>query len=385
MAAVVLAPGERRLHIIIVTTSLTVAALIHGLTLPLLSLVLDAQGESRTMIGLSAASQYLAILVVAPFVPLLMSRLGPAWIMFWAVLLSACLFLLLPLFKNVYAWFPLRFLLGITGSLLWVAGEAWVNHSADEHVRGRVVAVYCMAVAAGFALGPLILNVAGIDGWAPFIVAATIMVVAVAPLFAVLRTAPRLKGQPSSGLLRYLWVAPVTMWVYFAFAMTDSVLLTFLPLYGMEAGVAKQTAVVLITMMGLGAIALQWPIGWLADHMNRQLLLTIALVLMVAGSALLPATIPYTPWNAAYMFLYGGVFATLYTVPMVLLGQQFKGADLAAAATVFAIMFNAASIVGPPLSGWAMEVAGPQGMPAVLVLIFACALPLPLLMWWRGR
>ena len=377
--------SKQRRHMLAATTSLAVAALIHGLTQPLLSLILAEQGVDSTLIGLSAATQYLSVLVVAPFMPRLMRTSGPAWLMFWGVLSSVGLLLLLPVFRNFYAWFPLRFLLGIAASLLWIAGEAWINHSAEEHTRGRVVAIYCMALAAGFSLGPLILVATGSAGWTPFVVAAAIMLLAIVPLFMTLKDGPKLEGHPSASLVKYLWLAPITMWVYLVFSMTDTVLLTFLPLYGIGSGLDEQTAIILITIMGIGGIALQLPIGWLADHMDRMLLMALAIVVVLVATALFPVFIAHTPWNAIFMFFFGGAFVALYTVPMVLLGQQFKNAELSAAATVFSIMFCAGSIIGPPISGAAMELVGINGMPLVLVLAYFCVLPLPVIAYLRRQ
>ena len=45
-------------------------------------------------------------------------------------------------------------------SFLWIAGEVWLNHVAQDERRGRTVALYGMVAGGGFALGPLLLAVA---------------------------------------------------------------------------------------------------------------------------------------------------------------------------------------------------------------------------------
>ena len=52
---------------------------------------------------------------------------------------SLVVFLLIPVFPNVYAWFPLRFIIGAAGALQKLADEVWVNQIAGERTRGRVV------------------------------------------------------------------------------------------------------------------------------------------------------------------------------------------------------------------------------------------------------
>ncbi|MDH3375620.1 MAG: MFS transporter [Gammaproteobacteria bacterium] len=374
-----------RRDMIVVTTSLTVAALIHGLSMPLLSLVLDHQGVDSWLIGVNTAVQYLSVFVVAPFAPRLMRTIGPAWMMLWSIAGMVVLLLLFPLFINFYAWTPLRFLLGMCGATLWISGEAWVNHTTAEHVRGRVIALYTMVTAGGFALGPLIVAITGSVGWTPFIASSAIIALAAVPLLWVLRDAPRLSGRPSGRLVAYVALAPAAMGVYLAFAMLDGILLTFLPLYGVAVGLTEATALTLMTLMAVGTIVFQWPIGWLADHMNRMALLVCSLALMFGLACGLPFVIAHTPWNAVYALLFGGVFGVLYTVPMVMLGHRFKGADLAAAATVFGVVFSVGSTIGPPLGGFGMEYIGPHGISVVIALIVLLALPWPVFAYIRRR
>ena len=68
---------------------MVVVNLVYGLTLPLLSLVLDSQGYSNTVIGLSIVSQALAGVLLMPIMPRLITRVGSARMMQYATLLSA--------------------------------------------------------------------------------------------------------------------------------------------------------------------------------------------------------------------------------------------------------------------------------------------------------
>lgn len=385
MTGATLHSEDRRRSLIAVSASLSVASLIYGFTVPLLSLILDRQGVDGTWIGLNTATQSLAVFAAAPLGPRLMRTPGPAWLMLWAIAASILVLLLLPAFPNLYAWFPLRFVLGLAWSFLWIAGEAWVNQVAQERTRGRVVAVFGMAVTGGFALGPLILVAAGSEGWTPFLYSAAIMVVAAMPLFVMLRRATSLEGRPSASLPRYLLLAPVAMLMHACFASADGILLTFLPLYGVSLGLGESRSLILITLMAAGGIALQLPVGWLADHMNRMLLTAIIVVCIAAGAASMPLVLASSPWNGIYIFLFGGVLGSLYTLGLVLMGERFKGADLAAASSVFGVMWSTGAIVGPPLGGMGMQYMGTHGMPLALTFIFVAFLPFPIWAYLRDQ
>lgn len=362
-----------------VTSALAVASFVYGLSMPLMSLVLTGQGVGSTMIGLSAAAQALSIFIVAPFVSRLINACGAARAMFYAIISTSVVFLLLAAFPNVYAWFPLRIALGISTSIIWIGGEAWVNYSVDESRRGRVIGLYTMALAAGFALGPFVLSITGAESWTPFVVSAFVTALGALPLLPALDAGPKLEGEPSVRLSRYIVLAPLVMLTYFVFAATDSALLTFLSPYAIHAGLAENEAVNLLTMLAVGGMVFIVPIGWLADHVDRALLIFAALLGMLIGSILLPSLVTVSFWNQCLFFLMGACFAVLYTVPLVLLGQQFRGADLAAASTVYSIMFSMGSVVGPIMGGVAIDWFGQDGMPRALALMFILLLPLPLI------
>ena len=379
------AATPRRRQLVVATIALAVASLSHGLTMPLLSLVLSHQGVDETLIGLNTGTYFIAIFAVAPFVSRLMRTRGPALLMLVSILAMAALFILLRAFPNVWIWFPLRFGLGVAASFLWIAGEAWVNHAADEVRRGRIIAIFGVVVSAGFALGPAILSLTGTEGWAPFLATTGLLLAAGAVLVPVLGSAPRLRGKSSGPLARYVLIAPVAMFGYFVFAAGDAVLLTFLPIYAVEIGLAEADAVRLLAVLAIGSMALQYPIGWLADHANGFAIVAGVALVLLAGSAVLPWVIPHAAMGNLFMFIYGGALGALYTMSLVLLGRQFRGADLSAASAMLSVMFCIGAFIWPPMGGAVMDQLGARAMPVVLVLAFALFVPVVLVAWLRSR
>ena len=379
------AATPRRRQLVVATIALAVASLSHGLTMPLLSLVLSHQGVDETLIGLNTGTYFIAIFAVAPFVSRLMRTRGPALLMLVSILAMAALFILLRAFPNVWIWFPLRFGLGVAASFLWIAGEAWVNHAADEVRRGRIIAIFGVVVSAGFALGPAILSLTGTEGWAPFLATTGLLLAAGAVLVPALGSAPRLRGKSSGPLARYVLIAPVAMFGYFVFAAGDAVLLTFLPIYAVEIGLAEADAIRLLAVLAIGSMALQYPIGWLADHANGFAIVAGVALVLLAGSAVLPWVIPHAAMGNLFMFIYGGALGALYTMSLVLLGRQFRGADLSAASAMLSVMFCIGAFIWPPLGGAVMDQLGARAMPVVLVLAFALFVPVVLVAWLRSR
>ena len=370
-------------QLVIATVALAVASFGHGLTMPLLSLVLDHQGVDETLIGLNAGTYFIAVFAVAPLATRLLRARGPALLMLASILATVVLLALLRAFPNVWLWFPLRFALGMAASFLWIAGEAWVNHSATETHRGRIIAIFGIVVSAGFALGPLILSMTGTEGWMPFLVTIALLLVAAAVLAGALGSSPKLRGK-TGPLARYVLLAPVAMFGYFVFAAGDAMLLTFLPIYAAGLGVGEVDAIRLLTVLAVGSMAFQYPIGWLADRVSNYALAAAMGAILLAGSAALPWALPLPAISVVFMFVYGGALGALYTISLVLLGRQFKGADLSAASAMLAVMFCVGSFLWPSAGGAAMDRFGGDAMPVSLIVAYALFLAVVAAAWIRG-
>lgn len=378
-------PADRRKNLIAVTAAMATTSLIYGLSVPLLSLILKERGADGTLIGTQAAVQSLAILLMSPLLPRYMSKVGPAILMLGAISVSLVAFMLLSVFSSIEAWFALRFILGAAAAVLWVCGEAWINQISEDASRGRTIAIYSMAVSGGFALGPAVLSVTGTVGFAPFMVSGSIMLLSALPLLAVVRNSPRLEGERTGPLLGYMRLAPVAMLLCALFAACDGMLISFLPLYGQNVGLSEAGGLYLITFFGIGGIVGQIPIGWLADHVDRMLLATVCTFLILVTTLAMPFAIALPFWNMAYMLVLGAIMSSIYTIAMVIIGEQFKGADLAAASALFGMMWGLGTVVGPQLGGLSYDQFPPHGIPLAVAALTVALLPVPTLAWLRRR
>ncbi len=385
MADTVFTASQRWRSLIAVIASMGVTATIYGMTMPLLALSLDSQGIDSTLIGMSAATQSLAVFLIAPATPWLIGRYGTAGLMIRGIVISLAAFLLLPVFPDVYAWFPLRFALGAAGSAMWIAGEAWVNQMAEDYRRGRIVALYTAALSGGFAVGPFILAQTGTTGSLPYLIVAAIIAISAIPVLFATGVAPRFEGRPSVRLPAFLLLAPVAMLLNLVFAASDGALLTFVSIYGQNLGLGEAGSLYLITVLGVGGMIFQIPMGWLMDRMDRVLLLVLCVLFMIACFVAMPFVIALETWNLVFFFVFGGVFAALYGLGVVLLGERFRGADLTSASAVFTLMWGVGSVIGPPVGGVGMDLSPSHGMPLSIALIFLCFLPFPIMAWIRRR
>ena len=76
-----------------------------------------------------------------------------------------------------------------------------------------------------------------------------------------------------------------------------------------------------------------------------------------------------------------GAFAAL---GVILVGQRFRGAKLAAATTLFTACWGAGTMLGPLLVGIGMDRFGAESMPYLILGFFALFLPMPVVSYFRG-
>ena len=68
------------------------------------------------------------------------------------------------------------------------------------------------------------------------------------------------------------------------------------------------------------------------------------------------------------LFLFGASGSGIYTLAMILIGQRYKGPDLATAAAAFSFLFGVGHLIGPLISGVSMRILDPDGFPITLIL-----------------
>ena len=346
-----------------------------GLALPLISVVLERRGFGETLIGISAAAQFLGIVAGAALTPRLLPRFGLLSAMAAALAAAAVALVLMPAAGTYGVWLVLRFAFGAAEGLLFVATETWVNQAVGDSVRGRVAALYTTALAGGVALGPLLIRATGTEGAPPFLAGAGVLALGIALLGAAVGTAPRIEGAPSFGFFGYLAALPVAVGAAALFGFADGGLISMLAVYGLGLGFDEEKAASLLTALVAGGVATMLPIGWLVDRLDRRRIVVACAALAAAGVAAIPLLAASLAALYAVLFALGGLLGALWLVAMALMGERFRGTDLAGANVGLTFAYGVGSIAGPAVAGAALELWPPHGMmPAIAAGIAAFAL-----------
>ena len=351
-----------------------------GLSFPLLSLILEQRGYSAIIIGANAASAGVAAMAAVWLVNPMVKRLGVINTMLaCAVIASACM-IGFHLFDQLAAWFALRIVFSGALTLSFVLSEFWINSAASERQRGLMLGIYATVLSIGFGIGPGILALTGSGGALPFAIGAVIILVSCLPVLFARRREPVLGDSlgSSSGFLKYVLIVPLATGAVAVFGAVEQSILAIVPVYGQRLGYTETGTAVLLMVFAAGNVGLQIPLGIASDRVrDRRVILYLCGIIGVAGALLLPVVInPTAPvWPAwTVLFVWGGVISGLYTVGLAHLGSRLSGGDLAQANAAFVFCYTIGMILGPQLSGIAMEAVPPHGFAWCVAAFFAAYL-----------
>jgi MFS family permease len=361
-------------------SSISVVGIAIGLGMPLLSIILETRGISATMIGLNTAVAGLASIAAAPLATPLAARFGVVWTMLGMILLGSLAFVGFYFATSFWMWFPLRVALHLALTVLFILSEFWISTSAPPHRRGFVLGLYATVLSLGFAGGPWLFAQVGSQGFLPFGITFILVALAAIPVLAAWRESPQIVSDSDdepTGFIRFIWLVPTATAAVLVFGAVETGGFALFPVYGARIGYSEADAALLLSMIGLGNVMLQIPIGMLSDRIGdrRHLLLGCAVVGLV-GTILMPHLASNWHVMAVLLFLWGGVVAALYTIGLAHLGSRLSGRDLASANAAFVLCYGLGMVLGPQAIGIGMDLFGTSGFGWSLSFFFAAYIAL---------
>ena len=351
--------------------SISVVGTSIGLGMPLLTVILENRGYSASMIGLNTAFAGIASIMAAPLATPFASRVGVATAMIITMIFGAVVFSSFFLVSSFWSWIVLRFALHAALTVLFILSEFWISHSTPARYRGLVLGIYATLLSLGFALGPYIFSKVGSQGYLPFGIGSVVVLLAIIPVALAWRESPDIQSEEQVPFWPYITKVPTATAAVLVYGAVETGGFALLPVYGTRLGYSEGDTALLMTMIGIGNLMFQIPLGLLSDRVkDRRVILIVIAALGLAGVLLMPSASGNWYLLASLMFVWGGMIAGLYTVGLAHLGSRLSGKELASANAAFIFCYAIGMLLGPQAIGVGMDVAGPHGFAWALAIFF---------------
>ncbi len=362
----------------LLTAAMGICGLGLGFSYPLFSLVMERQGADDFTIGLSGAMTGFGLLASNLVLPALLIRCGPLRLLAGGIAGASLCLAAAPYSDVESVWYLLRFALGCFMNIAFIVTEVWLNNASLEAQRGRIVGAFTAVMAAGFALGPLLILLLGDEGALPFLACAGLV------LLAALTVLP-LQGRPGrresmnafdgldlGAVVGFFRLAPLLAMLVLVYSLFDGTALVILPIYFIEGGFTGEEASAALACLLIGMVILQPFIGWLLDRFTRRRVMALCTLASALCCFAIPSSLDTVWLLGALLLLLGGLAVGLYTGAITLLGEGYSGAPLVAGTTCLAVVYGLGSALGPLAGGAALYSLGPDSVPYLLAALF-CA------------
>lgn len=330
-----------------------------GVPFIVLPVWLSQHGASATQLAWYAAALWAGHIPGLGMAPRLCLRWGPRTVILVA-LLSSLLALGVVAGGAAPAWTAGGFLAGLGMGLRWIALEPWLYHIAPDHARGRLVGFHETLIGLAPIIAPALCGWLGVEGLAPFVLATGFIVLAIGPVLLArpdphAYRPPEISGAAQSRR-RHEAVFVAGVGVALIGGMSESAFAGLFPLYTQDRELGVDQTTTLLTVFGIGGVALQYPLGWLADHRGLRTAACTCAWGMVASAAILSAELPWWALLAAMFFL--GGFITAYLTLALIASAMTRAGSLASNASALSMTYTASAMLGPLGAGAAIAHSG---------------------------
>ncbi|MCP1491677.1 MFS family permease [Peribacillus frigoritolerans] len=334
----------------------------QGMLLPIIAIIFENDGISSSLNGFHAASLYIGILLISPFMEAPLRKYGYKPLIIFGgitVILSLALF---PVWKSFWFWFVLRFFIGIGDHTLHFATQTWITAISPIKKRGRNLAIYGLFFSLGFMVGPLMTKLLEINQSLPFIITSILSLLAWSAVFLIRNELPEQDDSESTSFLgtlqrftkvsRIAWVAFL---LPFTFGVLEASLNSNFPVFALRSGIDLTAVSIIIPAFSAGTLLTQIPLGMISDRFGRRKTL---LTILFSGFAIFTLAGIYSDsvLGLFICFMFGGMMVgSTFSLGISYMADLLPRNLLPAGNLLCSIFFSLGSIGGPFFGGLVIE------------------------------
>jgi MFS family permease len=367
------ASQQRRLHLSVFAASVGIA---YVYLIPAFAEELGAGYLDLGLIGTVRSLPYTFLPVIAGY---LGDRLGRRRLYLLSIFAVGSATLLLAATRTIEGILAVQVLLGIGFSLFWPISEALVSEISSVHDRASAIGMYAVAWGAGFLIGPfvggIIAEVAGFQS--SFFVAGVLVLMTAGVSVATIRGeqkrdigTKRVSARPSWDVISV--VLPMLL-VQVPYAIVLAFIVSIFPGYATESGLTPSEVGLLLSGFGFVRTAVFSLSGRLGRIGERK-------SIGFAFLGMMPVLL-LMPFNRSLIgllvssCLIGALIGIIYPQTVSYVSKHSPPENLGFAIGAYETIFGIGFAIGPIISGFIAQTAGPDFALQVLSVVALSAIP----------
>lgn len=351
-----------------------------GFLSTLIAIRLEQAGSNALVIGLAATAYFAGLTAGSLRAPKLIARVGHIRSFAAFVSLFSASSLAYAIALDAPVWTVLRFIDGFVMSGVFVCLESWLNRQATPTTRSAILASYMIVLYSGQAGGQFLLNLEDNAPALPFMLSAILLSLAVLPIVLTRMEQPAIEKLAPFAPRRLYRASPLGIVGTIA---TGAMLGAFYALgavYVSRTGMPTSQVALFTSVVIAGGVALQWPLGFLSDRIDRRKVILGCFAAVIALSAAMATVAGLPAATIALGSLFGGFTFALYPLCVAHLNDHLGEEERVGASGGLVLAYSVGALAGPMLGSAGMVLAGPSGLFLAIGLVATMAFAFGL---WR--
>lgn len=341
----------------------------NGLQGTLLGVRGGIEGFSTFEMSIVMSAYFAGFLGGSRVAPEMIRRVGHVRVFAALASFISAILILYPAFAHPVAWALGRLVIGFCFSGVYVTAESWLNNSADNTNRGKALSVYMIVQMFGIVSAQVLLAMGDVSGYALFIVSSVLVSISFAPILLSISPTPAFETAKPMPLKTLIKISPLGCLGMFLLGGVFSAQFGMSAVYGVAAGLTIVQISLFVSSIYVGALLMQYPIGWLSDRVDRRL---VILIVASLGGVMSLVAFSFDQYFSALLvaaFIIGGTSNPLYSLLIAYTNDYLEADDMASAAGGLIFINGMGAIAGPLVTGTVMDTFGTQAFFMVIATL----------------
>ncbi len=343
----------------------------NGLQGTLLGVRGEIEGFSTVEMSFVMSAYFLGFLGGSRLTPEMIRRVGHVRVFAALASFISAVLILFPTFADPIAWSVGRVVIGFCFSGVYVTAESWLNNAATNENRGKALSLYMIVQMIGVVSAQGLLLVADPSGYVLFVIPSVLVSISFAPILLSISPTPAFDSTKPMTLRELFRVSPLGCVGMFLLGGVFAAQFGMGAVYGAEAGMSLSQISLFVATFYIGAVLIQYPLGWLSDRMDRRLLIMIVAAICGLGGVIGMAFDGIYSMLLVAAFLVGGMSNPLYSLLLAYTNDFLDFEDMASASGGLLFINGIGAVAGPVVTGWIMGVIGALGFFLVISVLMA--------------
>lgn len=319
------------------------------------------EGFTTFELSVVMSGYFMGFLAGSRLTPVLIRRVGHIRVFAALASLVSAILILFPTITVPWVWILLRVAFGFCFSGVYVTAESWLNNSVSNENRGRALSLYMIVQMLGVVIAQFLLLTGDASGFILFVIPSVLVSLSFLPILLSINPTPAFETTKRMSLGELFRISPLGCVGIFLLGGVFSAQFGMAAVYGGAAGLTTAQIPIFVSAFYIGAVLLQYPIGWMSDRLDRR-----TLIMWVAFGGAAGALIGALSGSVFVVLIVaaavvGGLSNPLYALLLAYTNDMLEYDDMAAASGGLIFINGVGAIAGPLITGWLLEELGAAG------------------------